>query len=173
MRGEHPVVKPSMGKDDKLLERLSGLRGSATIIVGIGNTLKADDGAGPLVCQQLQKTGIGVDVVDAGTVPENYIGPLVRKAPENVLIIDAMDFGAEPGTIQIFRPERLSQFIGSTHALSPRIFAEMLSHHIEVDVYFVGIQPAHIRMGQNVSAQVSRAVQRLSHILAEIFPFQV
>jgi hydrogenase 3 maturation protease len=171
MRREHPAVEPSMGGgDDKLLEQLGALRGSRTVIVGVGNTLKADDGAGPLVCQQLQKTGIGADIIDAGTVPENYIGPLVKKAPENVLVIDAMDFGAEPGTIQIFRPQQLSRFIGSTHTLSPRVFTEMLSHHTEVDVYFVGIQPARIGMGQEVSGQVSRAVQQLSRILTEVFP---
>lgn len=161
-----------MGGDDKLLEQLGALRGSATVIVGVGNTLKADDGAGPLVCRQLQETGIGADVIDAGTVPENYIGPLVKKAPENVLVIDAMDFGAESGMIQIFRPDQLSQFIGSTHTLSPRIFAEMLSHQMEVSVYFVGIQPAHIRMGQDLSGQVSRAVRHLSRILTKVFPLQ-
>lgn len=158
-----------MDADQQLFEQLSQLRGSATVIVAIGNVLKGDDAAGPLVSEQLIGK-ICAELIDAGTVPENYIQSIIKKTPQNLLIIDAIDFGASPGTIKIFKPEQLSSFVFSTHTLSPRLFVDMVCQSIEVDVYFVGIQPAQTQLGQSVSPQVAHAVQQLSRTLVRIFP---
>lgn len=161
-----------MDTDKQPLEQLNRLRGSRTVIVGVGNTLKGDDGAGPLVCEQLQRAGVCAELIDAGTVPENYIQPIVQKAPENLLVIDAIDFGASPGTISVFEPEQLDSTAISTHMLSPRLFVEMVCQDIEVDVYFIGIQPAQTQLGESLSPQVSQAVQTLCRILSEILPLK-
>jgi len=159
-----------MSTEQSLLQQLNILCNSATVIVGIGNILKGDDGAGPLVCEQLKHAKVSADLIDAGTVPENYIQPIIKKAPQNLLVIDAIDFGATPGTIRIFEPEQLSSHVISTHSLSPRLFVDMVCRDISIDVYFVGIQPAQIQLGQPVSQQVSLAIKQLSQTLAEIFP---
>jgi len=160
-----------MGTDQQLLRQLNKLRNSATLIVGIGNLLKGDDGVGPLVCEQLAgKTS--AELIDAGTVPENYIQRIIKKAPQNLLVIDAIDFGASAGTIRIFEPERLNSHAFSTHTLSPRLFVDMVCQSIKVDVYFVGIQPAQTQLGQSISPQASEAVQQLSQILADLFPLE-
>lgn len=160
-----------MGADQQLFEKLNQLRNSATVIVGIGNTLKGDDGAGPLVCKQLSGK-VCAELIDTGTVPENYIQTIIKKAPQNLLIIDAIDFGASAGTINIFKPEQLNSLVLSTHTLSPRLFVDMVCREIKVDVYFVGIQPAQIQLGQPQSAQVSQAIQWLVGALTEIFPLR-
>ncbi len=159
-----------MGTEQNLFEKLSSLQDSHTVIVGIGSTLKGDDGAGPLVCKQLRDLNAGADLIDAATVPENYIHFIIKKAPRNLLIIDALDFSAPPGTIEIFRPERLDSLVLSTHTLSPRVFIDMIRRQIDVNVYFVGIQPAQTKLGQSLSTEVAEAVQRLSKTLIEIFP---
>ncbi|GAH55213.1 unnamed protein product, partial [marine sediment metagenome] len=125
--------------------------------------------AGPLVCQQLRRAKVCAGLIDAGTVPENYIQPIIKKAPQNLLIIDAIDFGASSGTISIFKPEQLNSSVFSTHALSPRLFVDMVCQNIKVDVYFVGIQPAQTQIGQSVSAEVNQVIQWLTHTLTEIF----
>ena len=158
-----------MGTDQQLFERLNKLRDSATVIVGIGNILKGDDGAGPLVCEQLAGK-VCAELIDAGTVPENYIQPIIKKAPQNLLIIDAIDFGAPAGTINIFKPEQLNSSVFSTHTLSPRLLVDMVCKDIDVDVYFVGVQPAQTQLGQSISPEVDRAAQRLVRVLTEIFP---
>jgi len=157
-----------MGTDEQ--QQLNKLRGSKTVIVGIGNILKGDDGAGPLVCWQLRLAGVCAGLIDAGTVPENYIQPIIKKDPQNLLIIDAIDFGASAGTIRIFKPEQLNSLVISTHTLSPRLFVDMIAQATQANVYFVGIQPAHAQLGQPVSAEVSQAVQWLIRTLTEIFP---
>jgi Ni,Fe-hydrogenase maturation factor len=133
-----------MGTDKQLFEQLNKLCGSATMIVGIGSTLKGDDGAGPLVCERLAGK-VSAELIDAGTVPENYIQSIIKKAPQNFSII-------------------------STHTLSPRIFVDMIRSQLDVEVYFIGIQPAQTALGQPISAQVKRAVQQLSNLLTKIFP---
>jgi hydrogenase 3 maturation protease len=160
-----------MGYNKELSEQLNKLRNSSTVIVGIGNTLKGDDGAGPLVCEQLSGK-VCAELIDTGTVPENYIQTIIKKAPQNLLIIDAIDFGASAGTINIFKPEQLNSLVLSTHTLSPRLFVDMVCREIKVDVYFVGIQPAQIQLGQPQSAQVSQAIQWLVGVLTEIFPLR-
>lgn len=173
-----------MDTDQQLLQQLNRLSNSATVIVGIGNVLKGDDAVGPLVCEQLAgKTS--AELIDAGTVPENYIQPIIKKAPQNLLVIDAIDFAAPAGTIRMFKPEQLNSYALSTHALSPRLFVDMVCQNIRrdparrsagrltaepVDVYFVGVQPAQTELGQSISPQASEAVQQLSRILAEVFP---
>jgi hydrogenase 3 maturation protease len=140
------------------------------VIVGIGNTLKGDDAAGLLVCEQLQKAKVSAHIIDAGTVPENYIQSIIKKAPQNLLLIDAIDFGNEAGTIGVFKAEQLSSLVISTHTLSPRIFIDMIRQSIELNVYCVGIQPAQTQLGRSVSEQVDHAIQKLCRILTQIFP---
>ncbi len=159
-----------MDADEQLSQQLSKLRGSHTLILGIGNTLKGDDGAGPVVCEKLRDLKVGADVIDTATAPENYIQPVVRKAPQNLLIVDAMDFGASAGTIGLFSPRQLSSVVTSTHTLSPRMFIDLVCAEIEVDVYFAGIQPAHTKLGSSVSPQVQEAIDRLCLVLLGIFP---
>ena len=122
------------------------------------------------MCEQLEQAKSSAELIDAGTVPENYIQPVIKKTPQNLLVIDAIDFGASPGTIRIFSPEQLSSYTISTHTLSPSLFVDMVRRYIEVDVYFIGIQPAQTQLGQSVSGPVSKAIQKLAHVLTQIFP---
>jgi hydrogenase 3 maturation protease len=158
-----------MGTDKQLFEQLNKIRGSKTVIVGIGNTLKGDDGVGPLICQQLRLSKVCAEIIDTGTVPENYIQRIIKKTPQNLLIIDAIDFGASPGTISIFKPEQLNASVFSTHTLSPRLFIDMIRREIVVDVYIVGIQPTQTQLGQPLSTQVSKSIQLLIDSLSKIF----
>ncbi len=161
-----------MNERQRLFEQLSAFRNSATVIVGIGNVLKGDDAVGPLVCEQLAGK-VCAEVIDAGAVPENYIQPIIRKNPQTLLIIDAIDFAAAAGTINVFRPDQLGSAAISTHTLSPRLFVDMIRRDIEVDVYFVGIQPAQTELGRALSSPVDQALQQLIQTLAEVFPVSV
>jgi hydrogenase 3 maturation protease len=154
--------------EQDVFETLFPLRNSKTIILGIGNTLKGDDGLGPLVCKKLEGK-INAELIDAGTVPENYIQSIIKKKPQALLIIDAADFNASPGTIKILKPERLDSFIASTHILSPRIFIDMICRSVEVNVYFIAVQPAQMDFGQQVSPNVDKAICLLEDVLTKIF----
>ena len=153
--------------EQDVFDTLFPLRNSKTIILGIGNTLKGDDGLGPLVCKRLEGK-INAELIDAGTVPENYIQSIIKKKPQALLVIDAADFNAPPGTIKILRPEQLDSFIASTHILSPRIFIDMIRSSIEVDVFFIAVQPARTDFGLQISSPVGKAVCFLEDVLTKI-----
>jgi hydrogenase 3 maturation protease len=159
-----------MASEQSLFEQLNKLHDSSALILGIGNILKGDDGAGPLVCRQLEAAKISAGLIDAGTVPENYIQRIIKKAPSTLVVIDAIGFGAEAGTIRIFEPAQLNSLVVSTHTLSPRLFIDVIRRSIQLEVYFIGIQPAHTRLGQPASAAVSNAIDKLSAVLMEVFP---
>ncbi len=153
---------------DKIADELEKIKGSKTVIIGIGNTLKSDDGAGPAVCKLLEgKTT--AEIIDAETVPENFIQVIVRKKPQVVLVIDAVDFGASPGEMKIIALDQLNSFAISTHTLSPRIFADLLRQTIDVKVIFLGIQPKQLQFGESLSDEVANAVNKLAGILISIF----
>ena len=154
--------------EKQLFDQLNKLNNSTTLILTIGNILKGDDAVGPLLYKQL-KDKISTEIIDAGTVPENYIQTIIKKAPENLLVIDAIDFAASPGTIRIFKPSQLNSLIISTHSLSPRVFVDMITQEIDVNVNFIGIQPLQTQMGHPLSAEVDKAAKQLISILTEIF----
>ena len=156
-----------MDTHDSLREQLSKICKPHTLIVGIGNTLKGDDGAGALICHRLKDID-PEQVIDAGTVPENYIQPIIKKAPNVLLIIDAIDFGASAGAINIFRPDRLSSLAVSTHTLSPRLFVDVICKSISPEVYFIGIQPGQTVLGRPLTTEVEQAVKSLTEILRTI-----
>jgi hydrogenase 3 maturation protease len=156
-----------MDTPNSLRNQLSKICGQDALIVGIGNTLKGDDGAGVLICQQL-KDVIGQNVIDAGTVPENYIQPIIKKAPKVLLILDAIDFGGCPGAVNIFKPEELNSLAVSTHALSPRLFVDVICKSISPEVYFIGIQPGQTVLGRPLTLEVEQAVKSLTEILRTI-----
>ncbi len=137
------------------------------LIVGIGNTLKGDDGAGPLVCNQL-KDILPDGVIDAGTVPENYIQPIIEKAPKLLLVIDAIDSGASAGAITFFKPDQLKSMAISTHTLSPRLFVDVICQSISPQVYFIGIQPGQTQLGRPPTPTVNQAVKSLTDILTDV-----
>jgi len=158
-----------MTTSDELLSQLSEFKDPNTIILGIGNTLKGDDGVGPFICQQISGQ-ICAEVIDAFTVPENYIGVIIKKAPDNLLVIDAIDFEAKPGTIKIFAPDALDTISLSTHCISPRLFVDMICQDVNTKVSFIGIQPSDIGMGKPLSDDVNKAANLLVSALTKLYP---
>lgn len=157
-----------MATDEQLLERLKHCAGKHTVIVGIGNTLKADDGAGSVICEQL-KPLLPVDVIDTSTVPENYIQHIRKKQSRHIIIIDAIDFGGKAGGIEFFTPDQLDSTMLSTHVLSPRSFVEMITQDTDAEVILIGIQPASTEIGRPLSLKVRQAVNCLTSILIKVF----
>jgi len=152
----------------EVVEQLEKLRHRRMLIVGVGNTLKGDDGVGPLVCQKLEGK-VRSGVLDAGTVPENYIQQIVSKAPEGLLVVDAMYFVAKPGAVMVFQPEQLGSMAWSTHTMSPRFFVEMVRGAIEVETLFLGIQPKQCRFREGLSAEIEAAAGSVAEVLVGLW----
>ena len=157
-----------MDSCSRLRTQLKDVPFQDALIVGVGNTLRGDDGAGPLVCQELEAI-LPDHVIDAGTVPENHIGKIIKKAPQVLVIIDAIDHGAQPGNIRVFRADEINSMAISSHSLSPALFVDVVLNDISPDVYLIGIQPKHISLGRPPSPEVSRSAQTLASLIRRAY----
>jgi hydrogenase 3 maturation protease len=155
-----------MNSQNPLCRKLKNLLSADTLILTIGNTLKGDDGAGPAIAEQLKPLAPG-QVIDAATVPENYIQPIINKNPKVLLIIDAINFDAEPGTAKIFPSGDIKSMAVSTHAPSPQLFLDVIKSSISPEIYFLAIQPAHTTLGQPLSSPVSETIETLVDIITD------
>jgi hydrogenase 3 maturation protease len=158
----------TMGVDRRLLESLARWRDSRVTILGVGNTLKGDDAVGPLVCERLSGR-VSANVVDAGTVPENYIGPILETSPDVLLIVDAVDFGGEPGQIRVCTPDEIHRFASCTHALSFHLSIDLIRREKKLDICVIGVQAENTRLGDGISPPAREAVETLTDTLTELF----
>ncbi len=74
-------------------------------IIGIGNTLRADDGVGVRVAEELSSRdlGAGVDVV-SGELAGMLLAPYFINS-DHVIVVDAVDAQDTPGSVFMFRAE--------------------------------------------------------------------
>jgi len=136
----------------------------------MGNTDRADDGAGIVVARLLQDAGIK-NVFDGGTTPEKVL-PQVRDGTfTNVVFLDAVETGSVAGSVTILDAQEIeSRFPQvSTHKLSVSMLAKIVSENSNSRVWLLGIQPDIIDIGKNgLSAQVHESVQAVAQQVEKI-----
>ena len=140
-------------------------RPARVAVVGVGNTLRGDDGAGILVVRALAERLQGapdVLLIDGSTAPENFTGPLRRFRPDLVIEIDAAHLQQPPGTVAWVDWRDADGMSASTHTLPPSVLAGFLLADIGCRVSLLGIQPATLEMGDGMSPEVASAVGRLA-----------
>jgi hydrogenase 3 maturation protease len=143
-----------------LTERLNG----KVMILGVGNTLRGDDGAGPYLVKQLEGQ-VDAILLDCGEVPENFLGKVVEIQPDNILIIDAVDLGANPGAVAILNENELVGAGWSTHRASIKLLINCLKADTGSNVLIIGIQPKFIDFGTEISVEVKKTIRLLQRII--------
>ena len=134
------TVRPAAMIEEELAERLKGARRLA--VVGIGDELHRADRFGILAAKGIEALRLpGVRVFLAGTTPESFTAPIRRYRPDHVLLLDAADMGAEPGTVGIIAPGAVSGTRLSTHALPLSVVIEYIERTAKARVTLVGFQP--------------------------------
>ncbi|MEI6634646.1 MAG: hydrogenase maturation protease [Chlamydiota bacterium] len=148
--------------------RLRGQAPGRIALIGVGNTLRGDDGAGSLLAGRLGARGID-RAFDGGTAPENYCERVALLAPRMVFIADAACFGGEPGEVRLLDPRLLGAGALSTHGLSLRPLAAYLEERCGCRVFVVGIEPSGAGDGGALSPPVRRALGELEDYFAGLF----
>lgn len=148
---------------DFLQTRLSGKR---VAILGIGNPLRGDDAFGPHLIDRLQGK-INAILINAGSVPENYVGKIVALQPEVVIIVDVADFDAEPGDIAILEIDEIQDAGFTTHNASLCLIAKFLQTFMPVDVLLLGVKPASTTFGAPMTPVVAESLTLIEQILVE------
>ena len=140
-------------------------------LIGIGYELGGDDAAGvEIICRLKANLPAqnSLQLLDAGTAPENITGAVRRFQPDRIVLFDAADFGASPGEINLLDWRETTGFSASTHSLPLHIFAAYLSSELNCPVHLMGIQPLSLEFDTPLSPPVDRAVQEIIASMKEI-----
>jgi hydrogenase maturation protease len=142
------------------------------MVVGIGNLIKEDDGVGVHAIKALQELDFPEDVelVDGGITSYDLVDEFCQA--ENLIIIDAMYTGGEPGTMYRAPLEELqierNEGITSVHGLN---FVEAL-YMVNQLGYFpqtivFGVEPASLNCGLELSPLVAQKMPRLVELIQQ------
>ena len=150
---------------DALAKRL---RGKQTVILGVGNILQGDDAIGPNLVDHLQGR-VEATLINAGEVPENYLSSIRAAQPEVVLIIVAIELGAEPGCIAVLDADRLRAIGNFTRNPGLAFLAVMIQDGTGAEVILVGIQPEATSFAAELSSPVHQTLHSLEEMLVNIY----
>jgi hydrogenase maturation protease len=146
-----------------------------TLILGVGNLLLSDEGAGLRVVEKLATTyelPERVQTLDGGTLGLDLLYYL--EGVENLLIIDAVEMGKEPGTLLRLEGDEVPSFLSvkiSPHQIGipDMLFAAKLRDLYPRNVVLWGVQPGVLETGLELSPLVAAQVDVLvSEIVEEL-----
>jgi hydrogenase 3 maturation protease len=130
------------------------------LFAGVGNVLKRDDGVGVYIAQKIiQGNGISRLTVEMGI--ENHIGKINKLAPDVLVIIDACDFGREPGFAGLAMASEMMESTTGTHNISLAKLSELFN----MPVYILGIQPADISFGEGMDEKVKNTAEWIKDVI--------
>ncbi len=145
----------------------------ASLVIGLGNPLRGDDGVGSRVVAELNRRGLPerVEALDMGTGGLDLLR--VLEGQRRVVIVDAADVGREPGRFVRFTLDE-ARLIYATNQLSfhhaglGEVFAlcDALGRELPQVVIF-GVQPAEIGWGEGLSPPVESGLQTLIDTVLE------
>ncbi|MBT8039464.1 MAG: hydrogenase maturation protease [Gammaproteobacteria bacterium] len=146
---------------------LNGVLKGRVAVLGFGNRLWRDDGVGSVLAERLAQAQPGAPVFDGGMVPENHLERIAKATPNTVLLVDAVDFGGQPGEVRCFSGDELALAGLSTHAGSPRMLAAYLEARTGAIVTLLAIQPGDVSSGHELSGPVEAAISQVIEALGK------
>ena len=156
---------------------LRGLLRGRNVVMGIGNPLRGDDAVGSVVARGLQAwlrttsappATARLTVLDAEEIPESWLGPAVAARPDVILLVDAVELGAEPGAAALLSARELGGEVLFTHRTPLRPVVDYLVHETGAEVALLGIQPGPLDWGEDLSPAVAAAAADLVLLLIEV-----
>jgi hydrogenase maturation protease len=141
-------------------------------VLGLGNLIQGDDAlGGHVVARLLERPELltalpfpdAVELIDGGTVGLGLIPYLVGL--DGLIVVDIIDAGAEPGTVVdldgasvlAHEPVMGVHDLGAEELLGALLFMDALPRRVRI----VGIQPAAITLGTELSPEVGTAAPGL------------
>jgi hydrogenase maturation protease len=139
------------------------------VVIGVGNLLQKDEGVGIHAIQALEKMHLPKDIklVDGGTEPDLIA---FTGAGDKMIIIDCAKAGGKPGDIYRFKPEDLAAGKGtltSAHEMGvvENLNLMSLTGNKPKDVVIIGMEPAEIDWGMELSATLKKRLPDLVKVV--------
>ena len=149
----------------------------AVLVLGLGNPLLGDDGAGLALLEDLAAApDAGVEYLDGGTQGLALLGRIAGRRA--LLIVDAVKTGAAPGTVHALRGAAAMEWLrgGATTAHESNagelLAAAALLGMAPAEIAIVGVEPERLEIGMGLTGAVSlalpEAVARARSMIAEM-----
>lgn len=142
-----------------------------TLILGIGNTLLGDEGAGVHALERIRALlgdAPDVDVLDGGTLAFMLLPTLEQY--QRLIVIDAAQLNGPAGTVAAFEGEAYDEFLGrprrSVHevGLCDLMSMARLSDCLPERRALIGVQPEFVDWSETCSAPVAAALDEIALI---------
>jgi len=146
-----------------------------SVILGIGNVLLTDDGAGVHAARQLADLLVArtdVQVLDAGTLSFT-LAPIIEAA-DHLIILDATQLNQPPGSLQCFPDTQLDRFLGrgrlTVHEIGLRDVMDVvqLSGTLPRKRALIGIQPASLEWGTELTPCITASLNSMVRMTLEL-----
>ncbi|MFP5506675.1 MAG: HyaD/HybD family hydrogenase maturation endopeptidase [Gammaproteobacteria bacterium] len=146
------------------------------LVLGLGNTLLSDEGAGVHVIRYLQERYPdlpGVEYLDGGTLSFTLSEPIENAAA--LIVVDAAELGAEAGTVRSYEDRAMDEFVGSNRkrsvhevSLLDLLAVAYLTERLPERRALVGIQPAVVDWGDLPTPPVADAIPAAGRRILDI-----
>jgi hydrogenase maturation protease len=146
------------------------------LVLGLGNTLLSDEGAGVHVIRYLQEQFPdlpGVEYLDGGTLSFTLSEPIENAAA--LIVVDAAELGAEAGTVRSYENREMDDFVGgnrkrSVHEVSllDLLAVAYLTERLPERRALVGIQPSLVDWGDQPTQPVAAAIPAAGRRILDI-----
>lgn len=167
MAPRNPQLQPQQ-LQELLATRLQKPSSSVALLC-VGAELRGDDGVGMRLGRILLEPGAGhprLGVHLGSSAPESVTGPIRAQNPTHLIIVDAAHLGMEPGAITLVERAEIAGITFCTHALPlPVIVDYLVSSMPNLDVLFLGIQPAEMGFDEPLTPVVEAAAQAVARSL--------
>jgi hydrogenase maturation protease len=148
---------------------------TGTLVLGVGNTLLADEGAGVHALDYLEQHYgdlPNTEFLDAGTLSFTLAGDIADA--DNLLIFDAAQLDDEPGAIRLFEGDALDGFLMSGRRSVHEVgFADLmdiarLQDCLPINRALIGIQPEVLGWGEEPGDKVAAAIPKAAAIAVDL-----
>lgn len=133
-------------------------------VIGLGNTLRRDDGIGIIILDSLLSSyrREGVDYLNFGIASFDLIHKLQEY--DTVLLIDGIDAGLAPGELKIFELKDIAYVSKeapvSTHEFDLKSLFELYNRfELKSKIYVAGIQVQDVSYGEGLSEELKNKLQ--------------
>ncbi len=141
-------------------------------VIGLGNSLRGDDGIGPLIIQNLlnDENDDPVELCDAGSDPFSILEKLLQ--PEPVLVIDCARMGLKPGSVRKISAKD-NGFLESKYGLSLHgfnladVWKMAQSMGVENDLIVIGVEPEKMDFNTGLSGTVKKSIPTVIQMVKE------
>ncbi|HEV2118053.1 MAG TPA: hydrogenase 3 maturation endopeptidase HyCI [Terriglobales bacterium] len=149
-------------------QRLQSTLRGRVCVMGVGNVDYGDDGFGVYLAEELVAAGLA-DVIIAGTTPEHYLGRIAEQGFDHLLVVDATNFGDEPGTVVFLNAAEIETAFPqvSTHKISLGVLARVLEQ-TGTKVWLLGVQPESLEPGQELSRTMQASLEIVHCLLRDV-----